>query len=85
MTSASLSTAAPVLASAGSNALAFGLVIGAVVVALLLAAFWWGSRRAARRRRSQADPTAAQPAAPRDDSWSTPDERREHGDGDVRG
>ncbi|MFB7941137.1 DUF6479 family protein [Streptomyces sp. NPDC004779] len=81
MTSATLYTAGPSLASAGSNALGFGLAIGVIVVALLLAAFWWGARRAARRRRPLGDPTAARPGAPRDDSWSTPDERREGGDG----
>lgn len=80
MTSAPLYTAAPALASAGSNALGFALVIGLIVVAVLLGAFWWGSRRVARRRRSVGDTTAAQPGAPRDDSWSTPDERREDGD-----
>ncbi|MFF7813504.1 DUF6479 family protein [Streptomyces roseolus] len=79
MTSAILHTAAPALASAGSNALGFALVIGVVVVVLLLGAFWWGSRRVARRRRPVGDPAASQPAAPRDDSWSTPDERREDG------
>ncbi|MEU2543907.1 DUF6479 family protein [Streptomyces roseolus] len=79
MTSATLYTAAPSLASAGSNALTFGLVIGLIVVALLIGAFWWGSRRVARRRRAVGDPTASQPGAPRDDSWSTPDERREDG------
>ncbi|MGW6539395.1 DUF6479 family protein [Streptomyces sp. NPDC055051] len=83
MTSATLHTAGPALASAGSNALGFGLAIGVIVVALLLAAFWWGSRRAARRRRPVGDPSGTQPGAPRDDSWSTPDERRE--DGDARG
>ncbi|MEU3604676.1 DUF6479 family protein [Streptomyces sp. NPDC035033] len=82
ISSASLPPAAEhVLASAGSNALGFGLVIGAVVVVLLLAAFWWGSRRVAHRRRPVGDPTRTQPGAPRDDSWSTPDERKDGGDG----
>ncbi|GGY36971.1 DUF6479 family protein [Streptomyces omiyaensis] len=76
-------SAAEVLASAGSNALGFGLAIGVVVVALLLGAFWWGSRRAARRRGPVGDPAGTRPEAPRDDSWSTPDERRE--DGGPRG
>ncbi|MEU9851690.1 DUF6479 family protein [Streptomyces sp. NPDC047974] len=72
-------TAAPSLASAGSNALGFALVVGLIVVALLLGAFWWGSRRVARRRRPVGDVTAPRPGAPRDDSWSTPDEPREDG------
>ncbi len=78
-TAASAPALAPVsaLASAGSNAVGFALVVGLIVVALLLAAFWWGSRRVARRRRSVGDATASQPGAPRDDSWSTPDERRD--------
>ncbi|MFF9343791.1 MULTISPECIES: DUF6479 family protein [unclassified Streptomyces] len=63
------------LASAGSNALGFGLVIGLIVVALLIGAFWWGSRRVARRR-ATGDATRVQPGAPRDDSWSTPAEQR---------
>ncbi|MER5737668.1 DUF6479 family protein [Streptomyces sp. NPDC002262] len=71
-----LPSASPdLLASAGSNALGFGIVIGLVVVALLIGAFWWGSRRVARRR-TTGDATRVQPGAPRDDSWSTPDEQR---------
>ncbi|MFJ5709440.1 DUF6479 family protein [Streptomyces sp. NPDC093105] len=81
MTGSSLSMAAGALASAGSNALGFALAIGVLVVALLLGAFWWGSRRVARRRRHLGDPTRTQPRAPRDDSWSTPDERRDGDDG----
>ncbi|MFD8013775.1 DUF6479 family protein [Streptomyces sp. NPDC058955] len=80
MTGSSLSAAVGVLASAGSNALVFALVIGVVVVALLLGAFWWGARRTARRRRSLGDPTRTLPQAPRDDSWSTPEERRDGDD-----
>ncbi|MFE6228411.1 DUF6479 family protein [Streptomyces sp. NPDC057854] len=76
-----MSSATGGLASAGSSALGFALAIGVVVVALLLGAFWWGSRRTARRRRPVGDPTRQQPRAPRDDSWSTPDERRDGGDG----
>ncbi|GAA3398715.1 DUF6479 family protein [Streptomyces roseoviridis] len=64
---------APVLASAGSNAVLFAVVIGVVVVALLIGAFWWGSRRVARRRRPVGDPTRAQRAG--GDSWTTPDDR----------
>ncbi|MCT4353546.1 DUF6479 family protein [Streptomyces sp. Je 1-79] len=80
MTVATTLTASPALASAGSNAVIFAIVIGVVVVALLIAAFWWGSRRAARRRHADADPTRTTAQGARDDSWTTPDADPDLGD-----
>ncbi|MFF3320151.1 DUF6479 family protein [Streptomyces sp. NPDC003035] len=74
-------TPGPALASAGSNAVLFAVLIGVVVVAVLLGAFWWGSRRAARRRRPVGDPTQGSTQHGRD-SWTTPDD--DPGLGDSR-
>ncbi|MFF9909953.1 DUF6479 family protein [Streptomyces sp. NPDC013457] len=80
MTAFTTLTATPALASAGSNAVLFAVVLGVVVVALLIGAFWWGSRRVARRRRPVGDPAQAHPEAARDDSWTTPDADPDLGD-----
>ncbi|MFF5973315.1 DUF6479 family protein [Streptomyces sp. NPDC012769] len=77
---ASATASVPVLASAGSNAVVFAIVIGVVVVAVLIGAFLWGSRRVARRRRPVGDPTQAHGRRGRDDSWTTPDEDQDLGD-----
>ncbi|MFC9847975.1 DUF6479 family protein [Streptomyces sp. NPDC060223] len=68
--------------AAESSASLFLIVAGVVVVALLIGAFWYGSRRAANRRTPGAHPAGERPqAAPRQDSWTTPDES---GDGQTR-
>ncbi|GLW55501.1 DUF6479 family protein [Kitasatospora phosalacinea] len=65
-----------VLAAESSGPSLLVMVIPAlIIVAALIGAFVWGSRRRARRR----PPAGPGPAAPRSDSWSTPE-----GDGPDR-
>ncbi|MFC8667551.1 DUF6479 family protein [Streptomyces sp. NPDC057199] len=73
--------ASQTLAAQGSASF-FLIVAGFVVVALLIGAFWYGSRRAANRKTPGAHPAGERPqAAPRQGSWTTPDES---GDGQTR-
>ncbi|QQM38486.1 DUF6479 family protein [Streptomyces liliifuscus] len=73
--------ASQTLAAQGSASF-FLIVAGFVVVALLIGAFWYGTRRAANRKTPGARPAGHGPeAAPRQGSWTTPDES---GDGQTR-
>ncbi|MER6210961.1 DUF6479 family protein [Streptomyces sp. NPDC001642] len=68
--------ASQLLAAQGSASF-FLIAAGFVVVAVLIGAFWFGTRRAAKRKTSRTSPVPAPQtpqAAPRQDSWTTPDE-----------